>query len=220
MGKLRKTLALATLAGLVVPPIAAAVAKQRLVPIDDEAADEISLVTVFDGGRYASRSTAFRGGSVLCWYGGLDVDLREATLDPGGARLRVTSVFGGTRVIVPEGWQVRVRSTPVMGGVSDDTIGRTATGPTLEIEALAVFSGLRVTSHLDDEDALIAPPAGSASTEPGADDEAEREEILARAEADADAELVVEPPADEAVKAAASAEPPTEAVGPSGSNGS
>ena len=225
MGRIRKTLALATIAGLVVPPIAAAIAKQRLIPMGDELADEIALVTIFDGTRFTSRSTAFRGGSTLCWYGGLDLDLREARLDPAGARLQVRSLFGGTRIIVPEGWQVRVRATPIAGGVSDETAGGAGSGPMLEVEALVAFSGVQITSHVDDEDALIPPPGHGADAGSGAD----RAEVLARAEAEAgaEAEASARKRASQRAKKAAqagadagpTAEAPAEEQGPSGSNG-
>lgn len=36
----------------------------------DDAADELAAVLIFDGVEVASRSTAFRGGGVVCVYGG------------------------------------------------------------------------------------------------------------------------------------------------------
>ncbi len=209
MGKLRKTLALGAFAGLVVPPIAAAIAKQRLVPVNDQEADEVALVTIFDGGLFASRATAFRGGSALCCYGGLDIDLRGAQLDPAGARLWVRSVFGGVRVIVPESWQVRVRSTPIMAGVDDDTTGGSGGGPILDIDALAVFSGVRVTSRLADDDELIAPPGGEPAYEVGAEARADE---LARAEQEAVAEAGAATAEPDAEAGAATAEPEGEAA--------
>lgn len=189
MGKLRKTLALGAIAGLVVPPIVAGIAKERIVPVNDEEADEVALVTIFDGGRFTSRSKAFRGGTALCWYGGSDIDLREARLDAGGASLQVRAIFGGVRVIVPDGWRVRVRSTPIMAGVSDDTGGGDPAGPTLEVEALAVFAGVQVTNRLADDDELITPPGVPiAATDDGRGRVEDRADVLARAEVEAGAE--------------------------------
>jgi hypothetical protein len=201
MGRIRKTLALTALAGLVVPPIAAAIAKRRLEPVGDETADEVSLVTIFDGATFLGRAPSFRGGSVLCWYGGLDVDLRSATLDPAGAELRVVSLFGGTRVIVPDGWRVRVRPVGIFGAATDETAGQDAPGPAIHIQAIAVFGAIQVVTRLpDDDDSLLDPAAATASG---------RAETLARAEADAS--LEVEAPDDEAAPAEeiAPAEPAT-----------
>jgi hypothetical protein len=211
-------LALTAIAGLVVPPIAAAIAKRQLVPAGDETADEVSLVSIFEATRLASRATSFRGGSALCWYGALDLDLRGATLHPSGARLRVVTIFGGTRVIVPDGWQVRVRPVGIMGGASDETSGRDAPGPALDVDAIAVFGGIQVATRFPDDDELRLPTVevGGAVA---------RAETLARAEADAS--LEVEAPADELAAGAASGRSPDEAptsaadasAGPSGPNG-
>lgn len=225
MGKLRKTLALGTFAGLVVPPIVAAIAKERIVPVDDEEADEVALVTIFDGGRFTSRSKAFRGGTALCWYGGSDIDLREARLDPAGARLQVRAIFGGVRIVVPDGWHVAIRSTPIFGGVSDDTAGGDQAGPRLDVDALAVFAGLRITNRLEDDDELIPPPGDAATKGNGRGADEDRAEVLARAEveADAEAEAAVETTgadadADAEGEAALAVETPADEPDPSASS--
>ena len=65
--------------------IAAFVVKQRTPSVGDADSDEVALVTIFEPLEFASTAKAFRGGSLLCWYGGGDLDLRDATLDPAGA---------------------------------------------------------------------------------------------------------------------------------------
>ena len=64
-------------------------------------------MAVFDGVQLASRATAFRGRSMLAWYGGVNADLREATLAPE-AQLSVTALFGGVSLRVPADWRMRV----------------------------------------------------------------------------------------------------------------
>ena len=66
-----------------------------------------------------SRATSFRGGSLLCWFGGGTVDLRGATLDPAGARLTIRAIFGGGLLVVPDDWQVDLKVIGIMGGVGD-----------------------------------------------------------------------------------------------------
>jgi hypothetical protein len=85
---------------------AALAAKQRIVPIDDPEADEVALVAIFAPVMFHSTATAFRGGTLDCWYGGGIVDLRDATLDPAGAHLEVKAVFGGAQILVPSSWRV------------------------------------------------------------------------------------------------------------------
>ena len=146
-----KVLGLATVAGLVVPTVAAAIAKQRAVVIDDPEAPEIALSAIFDGVEVENRSTEFRGGTAVCWYGGERLDLRGATLAPEGATLKARCVFGGMQVLVPDTWRVKVRATPVFGGVQDGSSGPEGEGPLLTIEAVCVFGGVSIDTQ--DEDA-------------------------------------------------------------------
>jgi hypothetical protein len=154
-------LGLLALAGLVLPPLAAVIAKARLAGTEEagETADEINLVAIFDGVDVTSRAASFRGGDVLAWYGGGDLDLRGATLDPAGARLRARSIFGGLRILVPAAWRVEVRSVGVFGGVGNDTDPSTAdpASPTLTIDALSAFGGLAIVNEPDEDEFAFEP---------------------------------------------------------------
>lgn len=112
----------------------------------DDAADELAAVLIFDGVEVASRSTAFRGGGVVCVYGGAQLDLSGATL-ADGATLRVGCLFGGAQIVVPEGVRVTTKQIAVLGGVEvdvrDDELPEDA--PHLHIEALAVFGGVNIS---------------------------------------------------------------------------
>ena len=102
-----------------------------------------------DGVDFASTAPAFRRGSVLTWYGGGQIDLRGATLDPAGAELKVRALFGGVQVIVPETWRVDQRLGAFLGGVSDsrDKFDAPESGPVLRLSGWAVVGGIDVTSE-------------------------------------------------------------------------
>src|SRR6185436_11750814 len=95
-----------------------AATKRRDVAPADPAADEVDLVASFGPLEFRSESGAFRGGSVTTMFGGGEVDLRDATLDPAGATLHVSTLFGGGSLVVPEGWNVET-SLSGIGGVGD-----------------------------------------------------------------------------------------------------
>ena len=75
-------------------------------------------MAIFEPIAFESHATRFRGGQVELWYGGGIIDLRNATLDPAGATLRVRTVFGGSQLLVPEDWQVTTRVVGI-GGAGD-----------------------------------------------------------------------------------------------------
>ena len=78
--------------------------RESVTPEPD--ADEIDLVTTFGPMEYHSTAAAFRGGTVTTWFGGGTIDLRNATLDPAGATIKTSTLFGGGNLIVPDDWRV------------------------------------------------------------------------------------------------------------------
>jgi len=120
--------------------------KKQAPPRPERTADEIDLVAVMDGAELVSSAASFRGGRVISWYAGVDLDLREATLDPDGASLEVRTVFAGTRVVVAPGVPVRVTGPAIFGGVMNSTGAPDPTPqtPGLEISGFTLFGGLQV----------------------------------------------------------------------------
>jgi hypothetical protein len=110
----------------------------------DEESDELSLVAVFDGIDLKSRAKGFRGGSLLAWFGGIQVDFREAELAPG-ARLTTPTLFGGIALQTPPGWRVESNAKVLAGGVDIRTPAQgDPDAPVLTLDGLAIFGGIAV----------------------------------------------------------------------------
>jgi predicted membrane protein len=126
----------------------AAVAKRRLPSVGTEESNEVALTAILEPIEFESHATAFKGGSLLTWFGGGDVDLRGVRLDPAGATLNVRTLFGGGRLIVPETWNVDLRLRAVFGGSADirPAFERAPDAPTLVVEGIALFGGFAVMS--------------------------------------------------------------------------
>jgi hypothetical protein len=123
---------------------AAAFVKRALPSFGDETSDEISLVAVFDGIELKSRAEAFRGGSILAWYGGVDLDLRQAELAPG-ARLSVHTLFGGIDIQTPPTWRVESEAKALAGGVQAHTpADDDPAAPVLTLEGFALLGGIAI----------------------------------------------------------------------------
>jgi hypothetical protein len=155
--------------------IAALRLKQSAPPRPDAAADEIDLVVVMDGASFASTAPTFRGGRVISWYAGTDVDLREAKLDPAGAHLEIRTVFAGTRVVVAPGVPVRTSGPAIFGGIMKPAgVAERAAGaaeptfdtPGLEIAGFTLFGGLQVVVAEQGEEIPSWAPERSAEPEP------------------------------------------------------
>lgn len=122
----------------------AIVTKRALPSRGDAHSDEVALTAIFDGVELESRSTAFRGGSLLAWFGGITLDLRSAKLAPD-AKLTIHALWGGAAVRVPPGWRVESKATALVGGVAIDP-PRTDDlhAPRLLLDGFALFGGIAV----------------------------------------------------------------------------
>ena len=104
---------IAVLAGLWA--VGQVLARRRTV--GDETSDEFAIAVYVGGVERACKATSLRRGSVSVVLGGVDLDLREATLDPGGADLDLSATLGGVNVTVPSEWRVVVEDRATLGGV-------------------------------------------------------------------------------------------------------
>lgn len=165
---LRNLIAL-TLLGGIASAIAAAFAKDRMLPHGAPADDDVELVAIYTGLDFQSTATHFRRATVTSWYGGTTLDLRGATLDPDGATLTVRAIFGGIRLVLPETWPIELQTMAIAGGVGDarDAGRFDASSPKLTIEGFAIFGGVGIVSDapdLDDADEILEPVSELAAT--------------------------------------------------------
>jgi hypothetical protein len=117
---------------------------KRAVPSRGDESDELALVAVFDGIDLKNRSSEFRGGSMLAWFGGISIDLREAQLAPN-ARLSLRTLFGGIALDVPPSWRIQSNVKAFAGGVDARTPAQDdPDGPVLTLDGVAVLGGVAV----------------------------------------------------------------------------
>ena len=118
---------------------------RRTFPKAESGNDYIDDVAIFGGGDKVITSTNFKGGNITAIFGGSKIDLTKAQLAPGQNVLDVFCLFGGTTIIVPENWNVKVDVISVLGGFSDKRYVKTDTtmdvGKEIVIKGFAMFGG-------------------------------------------------------------------------------
>jgi len=92
--------------------------QRRRIP--DVSTDDFDLIGIFGGTERRVTSGSFHGGTATALFGGVDVDLRDATITDPPAVVTVTAIFGGVEITAPEEWVVEVDAIPVFGGVEDE----------------------------------------------------------------------------------------------------
>ncbi len=166
-GRLLRLLVVGFLFGMIASALAAATAKRRMVSVGGPEDDHVELVAIFGSLDFRSVARSFRGGSLLSWFAGSQLDLRRAALDPLGADLEVRTIFAGTNVVVPEDWRVIVEGPAVFGANSAPVApGAAPDAPELRVRALSLFGGMTVSAKAWDlaasEKTLVVGPDAAA----------------------------------------------------------
>ncbi len=108
---------------------------------------------IFGGGERRNTSRSFRGGDLNAVFGGIDVDLRQASIDQEEATIEILVMFGGIDVFVPRDWDIILQPVSIFGGCSDSRSSmerEPATaiggGKRLVIRGTVLFGGFEVKS--------------------------------------------------------------------------
>jgi len=78
----------------------------------------IDVHSVLGGVKKNIQSKNFKGGEIVCFMGGAEINLMQADIQ-GTVVLEVNNVFGGTKLIIPANWNVQIEISATFGGVED-----------------------------------------------------------------------------------------------------
>ena len=110
--------------------------------------DFISATTLLGGIHKNILSKNFRGGDITIFMGGAELNLSQADIQ-GSARLDITQIMGGTKIIVPPHWTIRSDLTSVFGSIEDkrQNMGTPNPDKLLIIDGTSVFGGIEIKNY-------------------------------------------------------------------------
>jgi hypothetical protein len=110
--------------------------------------DYIDTTSIFGGVHKKVVSKNFKGGDIVTFLGGSEIDLSQAEI-VGTARLDVTQVMGGTKIIVPAHWEVRSEVTALFAGFEDKRQQPAMVNPdkVLIIDGTSIFGGIELKNY-------------------------------------------------------------------------
>lgn len=79
----------------------------------------IDEYSIFGGREVIVSAQEFKGGKITAMFGGSTIDLRNADLAIGTHKLDVFAMFGGSTLLVPPDWTIKVEVFSLLGGFSD-----------------------------------------------------------------------------------------------------
>lgn len=106
----------------------------------------VSTSAAFSGSDKKISSKNFRGSHVNAAFGGVKLDLRDASLAKEGAIIDVAAIFGGVEILVAKNIPVQMEITAIFGGHEDkrDTSKINDKLPTLTIRGEVIFGGVEI----------------------------------------------------------------------------
>jgi predicted membrane protein len=85
------------------------------------------------------------------FLGGSTFDLMDAELSPGTNVLDMFCLFGGSKIIIPSNWKVKIEVTAIFGGYSDKRKlpqnYADSNNKELIIKGVVIFGGGEIKSH-------------------------------------------------------------------------
>ncbi len=104
---------------------------------------QVDLVGIMSGNTVKMDNADFRGGEITVVMGGVDLDLRNATI-VHEAVIHVSVLWGGIVLRVPRGWKVVTQGVPIMAGIEDKTEQATDNDKKLIIKGMVLMGGLEI----------------------------------------------------------------------------
>ena len=85
----------------------------------------------------------FRGANLDAVFGGVVLDLRKANVEKESV-IKASAIFGGVEIFVQTDVNVKVKATPIFGGVSNKNITNKENEKTIYIDAFCMFGGVDI----------------------------------------------------------------------------
>lgn len=110
--------------------------------------DVIDTTAIFGGSVKNMLSKDFKGGDIVNIFGGTELNLSQADIK-GRVELEITTIFGGTKLIVPANWEVKSEAVTIFGGLEDKrSLQPDSHSPekVLVLKGTVLFGGIEIKS--------------------------------------------------------------------------
>ncbi|HET6996656.1 MAG TPA: LiaF domain-containing protein [Chitinophagaceae bacterium] len=111
--------------------------------------DFVDSTSIFGGAKKNIISKKFRGGDLVNIFAGTDLDLTQADFT-GTAIIELTTIFGGTKLIIPSNWSIQSDAVIIFGGIEDKRkMPATTENPDkiLILKGTVIFGGIEIKSY-------------------------------------------------------------------------
>ena len=111
--------------------------------------DYIDDISIFGGGEKYITSQKFTGGKITAIFGGSTFILKDAKLAEGINKIDIFTMFGGSKIIVPDDWNIKVEVISIFGGYKDKrrSISTINKNSELIVKGFTMFGGGEISNY-------------------------------------------------------------------------
>lgn len=110
----------------------------------------LDVASVFSGVKKNIYSKNFKGGEIVCVFGGAEINLTQADFQPPQIIIESVQVFGGAKLIVPSDWVIHNEATAIFGGIEDKRPQPASIRfpeKVLVLKGFVMFGGIEIKSY-------------------------------------------------------------------------
>jgi predicted membrane protein len=120
--------------------------------ISDISNDVLEEIVIFSGNIKRVESDNFKGGEIVSIFGGSELYFNNSKISREGAILEIVNIFGGTKLVIPRNWNVKIEVVSILGGFADKRAYLPNETPrehnqTLVIKGVTIFGGGELTNY-------------------------------------------------------------------------
>ena len=117
---------------------------KKIKELNEKKTEKNEYCATFSGQDVKFNGEAFIGVDLTAVFGGIDCDLRDAIIESDTV-INTSSIFGGIDILVPENVKVKIKSSSIFGGVSDERkYTENKEGYTIYVNATCLFGGVDI----------------------------------------------------------------------------
>jgi hypothetical protein len=110
---------------------------------EESVESKIEIVAIMSGHQGNVATQDFRGGSATAIMGGIEIDLRNASIQTE-AVLNVFAVWGGISIKIPNDWSVVNNGVAIMGGIDDTSVPNMNANKRLILTGTVIMGGVEI----------------------------------------------------------------------------
>lgn len=117
---------------------------EKMRKLNSERVDGENFCATFGGVKSNFNGQEFKGANADAIFGGVEIDLSEAIINHDQI-INANAIFGGVDIKAPKNVNIKVKSTPIFGGVSNKFKNDyNESLPTIYINAFCLFGGVDI----------------------------------------------------------------------------